>query len=89
MLSKKLVGTLGVLTATVLTSPAIANASPSPGSVGEPPNGHLVQGSDGLAHGCHNCPHPPPSENRTHGIEVDPSALDRWPGDGTRTGARS
>jgi hypothetical protein len=89
MLSKRLVGTIGVLTATVLTSPVVADASPSPGSVGEPPNGHLVQGSDGLAHGCPNCPHPPPSEDRTHGIEVDPSALDRSRGAGDESGARS
>lgn len=33
MLSKKLVGTLGVLTATVLTSPAVADATPSRSSM--------------------------------------------------------
>ena len=84
MLSKKLVATLGVLTATALAPATVAHAAPKPAphvhnlgtqvgsegihapqadgiiailiglvpAGGQPPQGHLVQGRAGGAHGC-------------------------------------
>ena len=103
MLSKKLVATLGVLTATALAPATVAHAAPKPaphvhnlgtqvGSegirspqadgiiailiglvaspAGEPPQGHLVQGRAGGAHGCPACPHPAAVSIASDGIGV-------------------
>ena len=101
MLSKKLVATIGVLTATALAPATVAHAAPTPAShvhhlgtqvgsegihapqadgiiailiglasspAGEPPQGHLVHGRAGGAHGCPACPHPAATSIASDGI---------------------
>jgi len=83
MLSKKLVATLGVLTATALAPATVAHAAPTPaphvhnlgtqvGSEGihSPQADGIIAILIGLAHGCPACPHPAGVSIASDGIGV-------------------